>query len=94
MKIISQLNGVAKDVTWNEPRGTISSVVNEPISGFFRNVSLGHAGLVFRRGEKTLGIPLDDLFALAEKHEAAFVPPANPVAPEIPTGGRAKKKGK
>ena len=72
MITIKKLSGTVEDAAWNEPRGVLQSIYDEPAPGVIRRVSLGEAGLILQRGDKCCGIPLSDLIALAEQHLPGF----------------------
>lgn len=80
MKIITTLSGTASEADWTEPRGILQTIHDEPQPGFFRRITLGGAGIVVRRGEHAIGIPLAVLLQLAEQIEPALAPvaPAEP----------------
>jgi len=82
MILLTNLTAEAGEATWVEPRGILQSVHDEPVTGFFRNATLGAAGVVLKRGDRSVGIPLAELFKLAEAADPAFVPPSAAVQPE------------
>ena len=62
---------------FRESRGILHTVHDEPVPGFFRRASLGASGLVLRRGNDAVGIPMAELWTLAEQHEPALKPDLN-----------------
>jgi hypothetical protein len=78
VKIIADLSktkitAIAGD--WQEPRGVVAQVCDEPVKGFLRKVQLGEAGVTIRQGKAVVGIPLAQLLKLAEAVEPALLPP-------------------
>jgi hypothetical protein len=57
-----------------ESRGILHTVHDEPVRGFFRRASLGASGLVLRRGDDAVAIPMAELWKLAEQHELRLRP--------------------
>lgn len=83
MKLLTNLTGETTEQNWNEPRGILQSVHDEPKPGLIRRMTLGAGGLMFNRGNIKVGIPMADLIALFEKAESGFteIAPA-PAAPD------------
>lgn len=76
MKTITQLQaGKVEDIVWSDPRGNAQGICDQPVPGFFRSAHLGAAGIVFKRGDKAVAIPLALLFELVAEIEPDFVPP-------------------
>ena len=76
MKILTQLSATPIEAQWTEPRGILQAVHDEPVPGFIRSASLGAGGVLIKKGDAVLGIPLAELFRLAEAHEPAMIPPS------------------
>jgi hypothetical protein len=81
MNVITNLSGTAAQAPWDEPRGIVSSVYNEPARGFIRQINLGAAGLQIKGGGKVIGIPLAEILRLAESIEPAMAPPVPATQP-------------
>ncbi len=76
MKVLKNLTGELVETDYREPRGILQQVHQEVAPGFFRLACLGSAGLVLKRGADTaVAIPLEELWKLAEAHEAGFKAP-------------------
>lgn len=75
MYVLTHLTANKTQAPFNEPRGIVQVVADEPSPGFIRKVSLGAGGLVISHGENKVAIPLAELLALAEKHEPALAAP-------------------
>jgi hypothetical protein len=50
---------------WREPRGAVASVHHEIARGQFVTLSLSDAGILIRRAQRAVGIPLENLLAVA-----------------------------
>ena len=74
MKIIQDLNGTTGNADFPNRPNVLTAVHNEPRSGFFRQALLTSDGLILRRRNHEIGIPLHELFKLAEQHEPALTP--------------------
>jgi hypothetical protein len=69
MRIITQLTGRGAEAgPWREPRGILASVHHEVAPGKFVHLTLGPGGLLMRRGQVEVGIPIDDLLSVAMPH--------------------------
>ncbi len=75
MKIISITKSTAVEGNLPEARGTLTQVHDEPVKGFFRRARLTGNALILERGDKAVGLPLAEVWKLAELHEPAMVPP-------------------
>ena len=85
MKLLTQLSAQVIEATWSEPRGIVTAVHDEPAPGFFRSITLGAGGVLVTRGNASVGIPLAEILALAEKQEPSLKPvPGAPVATRPP----------
>jgi hypothetical protein len=102
MIVLSDLTGNGAVGTWNETHGILSTVLDEPITGFFRQVQLGTAGLTVKNGGNSVGIPLALILELAQTLCPALTPPqtspvvsaaapaaARPAAVSTPLGSAA-----
>lgn len=69
-----------EEAPFEERRGLLTAVHNEPTPGFFRQAQLGGDGLVLKRGNESVVIPLEELFKLGEAHCEALRPPTKPEA--------------
>ena len=87
MKILTQLSATLTEAEFIEPRGVLQVVHAEPKPGIHVQISLGGGGLIIRRRDAKVGIPLAALLQLAGEHcpEAAGLPP-NPAAATTPPG--------
>jgi len=75
MIILNRLKATAAEGTWTEPRGSLQAIHDEPVKGFFRQVTLGAGGLLVKRGDAVVGIPMDELLRLAELADPRLQPP-------------------
>ena len=76
MKILTSLSATAVEGEYTERHGILNNVTEEPARGFFRVASLSAGGLLLKRGEAQVVIPLAELWRLVETHEPALSPPA------------------
>jgi hypothetical protein len=76
MILLTELNATAAEGQWTERRGVLQSVHDEPKPGFFRTVTLGPAGVLVKRGDALVGIPLADIIKLAAAADPRLNPPA------------------
>ena len=63
MQALTQLTGQCAEVNYQEPRGAVTVLHCEPTPGLHLKVVLGAAGLVIRRGEIAVAIPLPEILA-------------------------------
>jgi hypothetical protein len=53
---------------FREPRGFLTTIHAEPVKGVHVKILLGSAGLVVRRGNVAVALPLDGIIAAAAEH--------------------------
>lgn len=76
MKILTNLAPVITDGEPTGPRGYIQAIHDAPVSGFFRKVTLGPAGLTIHLADKPkVFIPLAEILRAAELADDSLIPP-------------------
>jgi hypothetical protein len=65
---------------------------NEPAPGLLRQLRAGPDGVLLIAGGRSILIPTDELFALAQTHDPAFAPPKSGAlpAPRAPAATHAR----
>ncbi len=76
MKILGHLTGKIINAEWDENRGTIQAAHVEVQPGCFVHVALGAAGVTVFHGKSKIALPMAELLALAQHHDASLKPQA------------------
>ena len=76
--LLKNLTAVHEQGEWEEQRGQVSCIQKEVAPGCMVYVSLGAAGVQVFHGKTAVGIPLDAIVALAQKHEPGLNPTTSP----------------
>ena len=80
IKTITQLTGkVVTGAVFKHP--PVQVIHDNTHSGFFRSVEISGEGIVFRRGQVRVQLPLADLLLLVETLEPNFAPYLNATPP-------------
>lgn len=78
MKIASNLKADVAEGDWKETHGILSTVLDEPSAGFFRQIQLGPAGVTVKShvdGQMVaFGIPLQEIINIAVTAEPRLIP--------------------
>lgn len=85
MKTLTNLTAKAADSKFEHAPGHRHSIGEQPVIGYARAAQFGQAGVVFTNGNYSVAIPIEELWALAEKHEPGLKPPA----PDAPIKAKA-----
>jgi hypothetical protein len=72
MKTIVKLSGTVTEADFREPRGILTTVHAEPVKGVHVRTMLGSAGVVVRRADISVAIPLGAILELAAQAEPSL----------------------